>query len=332
MLRWSLASAIIIATSAISVGSASTDGLLQDDDPGMRRGVYIDDTSLDYLSGWKNMLTNAMPDRLLTSGRWFDPSPVPRPFGRQSEFTPFSKEMRARLRDNSTDGLIVIKSGVITQQYLRYGFGIGDIHLIHSTGKVFSSFAIQPIYDQIGADGLNQPLKMYLPKLDDKYFGEATLAQALDMKVGVEWTEDYSDPTTATMLSGPVGGWDPVDTQKGPESWYERMFDFPKYGEHGQTWVYNNGAVIASSFAAAAIAGRPFSDLVQDSYNSLGFEDRSWFVSNAFNELSAEGGQALSIRDHAKLGRFVLEAVGSQYVDDIWNEVGNHETLFSIYV
>ena len=323
MTRWSMISSIIVATSAIPVGSALADEPIQDGDPGMRSGVYIDDTSQDNLSGWKNMLTNAMPDKLLTSGRWFDSSPVPRPFGRESELKPFSKEMRAGLRNNSTDALIVIKDGVITQQYLRYGFDIGDIHLIHSTGKVFSSFAIQPIYDQIGADGLNQPLKIYLPKLDSKYFGEATFAHALDMKVGVEWTEDYSDPTTATMLSGSVGGWDPLDPKKGPESWYERMFDFPKYGQHGQTWVYNNAAVIASSFAAAAIAERSFSDLVQDSYNRLGFEDRSWFVSNRLNELSAEGGQALSIRDHAKLGRFMLEAVGSQYVDDVWNEVGD---------
>lgn len=325
MVRRSIAIAVlsVIAITALLPGGAVATEPIQDDDPGKRSSIYIDDTSADNLSGWKNMLTNVMPDKLLFSGRWFDPSPVPRPFGRASELIPFSEEMRARLGDNSTDGLIVVKDGVIVQQYLRYGFAIDDIHLIHSTGKAFTSFAIQPVYDRIGVDGLNRPLKEYLPRLADKYFGDATLAQALDMKVGVEWTEDYDDPTTATMLSGPVGGWDPLDPKKGPESWYERMFDFPKYGEHGQTWVYNNGAVIAASFAASSIAGQPFSGLVQNSYNSLGFEDRSWYASNTFNELSAEGGQAISIRDHAKLGRFMLEAVGSPYVDDVWNEVGD---------
>ncbi len=67
------------------------------------------------------------------------------------------------------------------------------------------------------------------------------------------------------------------------------MFDFPKYGEHGKTWVYSSASVIASAFAGAAIEGRHFSELVQESYKELGFEDRSGYVSNAFNELSAEG-------------------------------------------
>ena len=303
-------------------GGATAAQPIQDDDPGVRSNIYIDDTVENNLSGWKAMITNAYPQNLLTSGRWFEPSPVPRPFA-QGDIVPFSNEIRTRLRDNSTDGLIVVKDGTIVQQYFRYGFGIDDIHLIHSTGKAFTSFATQPVYDRIGDEGLDTPVKAYLPKLDDKFFGESTLRQALDMQNGMEWTENYEDPTTATMLSGPVGGWDPLDPEKGPESWYERMFDFPKYGEHGQTWVYSSSSVIASSFAAAAIERRPFADLVQASYNTLGFEDRSWYASNSFNELSAEGGQALTIRDHAKLGRFMIEMTGSAYVDDVWNVVGD---------
>jgi CubicO group peptidase (beta-lactamase class C family) len=223
------------------------------------------------------------------------------------------------LAGNSTDGLIVFQNGLLVRAYFRFGFDIDDIHLIHSSGKCFTSFATQPVYDRIGREGLDRPLSEYLPRLRGKFFGEATLAQALDMQVGMEWSENYEDPTTATMLSGPVGGWDPVDPVRGPESWFQRMFDFPKYGEHGETWVYSSASVIAAALAAAAIVDRPFGDLVQASYEKLGFEDRSWYVCNRLGELSAEGGQALTIRDHAKLGRFMLEEKGSAYVSDVWN-------------
>jgi len=306
-----------------SVGNTTATEPIKDDDPGKRNNAYIDDTRDDYMSGWKAMLTNTMPDKLLISGRWFDPAPVPRPFATADEMTPFSDDIRARLRDNSTDGSLVIKDGRIVQKYLRYGFDIDDVHLIHSTGKAFTSSALQPIYDEIGSEGLNLRLDEYLPKLKGKFLGSSTLAQALDMKSGMEWSENYDDPTSATMLSGPVGGWDPIDPEKGPESWYERMFDFPKYGEHGQTWVYSSGPVIASGFAAEAISGLPGGVLIQRSYDKLGFEDPSYFVSNAFGELSYEGGQALTIRDHAKLGRFMLETKGSAYVDDVWNVVAD---------
>jgi CubicO group peptidase (beta-lactamase class C family) len=219
--------------------------------------------------------------------------------------------------------LIVVKDGALVSEYFRYGFGIDDIHLIHSSGKCFTSFALQPVYDRIGKKGLSRPLESYLPKLRGKFFGESTLAEALDMQNGMEWSENYEDPTTATMLSGPVGGWDPLDPERGPESWYERMFDFPKAGDHGDSFIYSSASVVASALAGAAIEGRHFSYLVQDSYDKLGFEDRSWYVSNAFNELSAEGGQALTIRDHAKLGRFMLETKDSSYVNDVWQSRGD---------
>ncbi|MBM7036050.1 serine hydrolase domain-containing protein [Vibrio ulleungensis] len=283
---------------------------------------YPDSSYSDNLSGWKAMITNANPVETLESGRWFDAAPVPRPF-KEGKNVPFSDEIKAQLQANTTDAVLVVKDGAITGEYFRYGFDIDDIHLVHSAGKAFTSFAIQPIYDDIGDEGLNRKLSEYLPKLKGKYFGEATLAQALDMQVGMEWSENYEDPTTATMLSGPVGGWDPLVEEYGPESWYERMFDFPKYDDHGKTWIYSSASVISASFAAEAIAGKHYSDLVQASYNRLGFEDASWYVTNQFNELSAEGGQALTIRDAAKIGRYMLETKDSTYVSDVWNMNGD---------
>ncbi|EDL54355.1 amide hydrolase [Vibrio mediterranei AK1] len=286
-----------------------------------RSNQYIDDTTELNQSGWKALISNAYPYKVQASGMWFDAAPIPRPFRQSDDIKSFSDEMRVRLRINSTDGLIVVKDGVIEQQYFRYGFAINDIHQIHSTGKAFTSFAIQPVYDQIGPEGLNKRLDEYLPKLKGKYFGESTLRQALDMKNGMQWTENYEDPNSATMVSFTVSGMEPYDPIRGPESWYERMFDYPKYGEHGKTWVYSSSSVLASSFAAEAIAQKPYQELVQQSYNKLGFEDASWYGGNEFGELSSDGSQATSIRDHAKLGRYMLETKDSAYVDDVWNVV-----------
>jgi CubicO group peptidase (beta-lactamase class C family) len=293
--------------------------VVKEGDAGVRVTAYIDDTTNDYNSGWKAMITNVMPDKLLTSGVWFKPAKKAKPFTTKDDLDVLSDDIRARLRSNSTDGLLVIQNDKIVAKYFRYGFGIDDIHLIHSTGKVYTSFAMQPVYDKIGADGLSKPLEEYLPKLKGKFFGKATLAQSLDMKVGMEWSEDYEDPTSATMLSGPIAGWDPVDREKGSESWYERMFDFPKYGNHGEVWVYSSASVIASAFAGESISGKNYREMIADSYNVLGFEDSSWYVINKLDEFSTEGGQAMTIRDHAKLGRFMMEQKNSAYVNDVWS-------------
>ncbi|WP_157072708.1 serine hydrolase [Photobacterium sanguinicancri] len=166
-----------------------------------RSNQYIDSSRDGYLSGWKAMLTNSQPNKLLFSGIWFEPSKKKAPFS-QGVLEPFTDEIKSRLVDNSTDGLLVIKDNTVVKQYLRYGFNIDDIHLIHSTGKAFTSFAIQPIYDQIGKDGLDTPLSSYLPKLKGLPVGQATLQHALDMQAGLEWSENYDDPNTHSMLSG----------------------------------------------------------------------------------------------------------------------------------
>ena len=53
-----------------SLGNTTATEPIKDDDPGKRSNAYIDDTRDDYMSGWKAMLTNTMPDKLLVSGRW----------------------------------------------------------------------------------------------------------------------------------------------------------------------------------------------------------------------------------------------------------------------
>ncbi|MGF1833606.1 serine hydrolase domain-containing protein [Photobacterium sanguinicancri] len=302
----------ILTLTAATHALASTPAKLE------RSNQYIDSYRSGYISGWKGMLTNSQPDKLLTSGIWFKPSSSPRPF-EQQEATPLSESMKLRLAENSTDGLLVIKNNKIINQYFRYGFAINDIHLIHSTGKAFTSFAIQPVYDLIGQEGRNKQLSNYLPKLKSLPAGKVTFQQALDMQAGLEWSENYEDPTTHTMRSGAVGGWDPIEN---PQSWYS-MADLKQTAEHGKTWIYNNFSVIASAFAAEAISGKPYPELVQTSYNKLGFEDRSWYVANKMDELSSEGGQALTIRDFAKLGRYMLEEKKSQYVNDVWNADGS---------
>ena len=114
----------LVVTALMAVTTAGTvmaTDLIKDNDPGVRSNVYINDTRDNFSSGWKAMITNADPAGTLASGVWFNAAPIPRPLAMAESMAPFSDDVRARLRDNSTDGLIVVKNGMIVQQYFRYG-------------------------------------------------------------------------------------------------------------------------------------------------------------------------------------------------------------------
>ncbi|ASI92097.1 serine hydrolase [Vibrio mediterranei] len=291
---------------------------------------YIDDSRGDYLSGWKALLTNSQPDKLLENGTWFDASPSPRPLtykqGNRDLPAPFKKQLKA----NNTDGLMVLQGGTVVSEYYRYGFNANQIHLIHSTGKAYTSFACQDVYDQKKQQVMTVPIAMLVPETEGLHAGNATTEQALNMTLATKWSENYEDPNSHTMLSGKIGGWDPIPKNEQPQTW-STLYDTPVLGEHGKVWSYNSVSVILASKACAALAEKDFSELVQSSYDKLGFEDASWYVSNTFGELSAEGGQAMTMRDFVKLGLFMLENDDSTYVQDIWNADGTTAKLMKGY-
>ena len=86
---------ILLAT--LLVSSFSTNAMAQSakNDPNVRSSQYIDSTREKNLSGWKAILTNAYPDKLLETGRWFSPSPVPLPFV-MGEMKSFPEDLKNR--------------------------------------------------------------------------------------------------------------------------------------------------------------------------------------------------------------------------------------------
>ena len=96
------------------------------------------------------------------------------------------------LRNTWTDGFLVMHRGeVLTEQYFN-GMEPDTLHLLMSCSKSMTSTMLGIIAEE-GLLDLSRPLTAYIPELEGTGMAGATLQQALDMRVGVKFSEDYDD-------------------------------------------------------------------------------------------------------------------------------------------
>ena len=79
-------------------------------------------------------------------------------------------------------------------------------------------------------------------------YGDATVRQVMDMRIGVRYSENYADPKAEVFDYARAGGLLPAGPDyKGPKTFYEFLQTVQKEGEHGQAFAYKtvNAEVLA---------------------------------------------------------------------------------------
>jgi CubicO group peptidase (beta-lactamase class C family) len=101
------------------------------------------------------------------------------------------------LRDTYTDGIVVLHRG--RRMYERY-FGALQEHGAHACFSITKSYAATLAATLIHEGALDETrtIAHYLPEMLGTAYADATLRQVLDMQIGVQYSELYSDPKAPT--------------------------------------------------------------------------------------------------------------------------------------
>lgn len=213
---------------------------------------------------------------------------------------------------NRVSGLLVIRDGQIVLE--RYGLGRkpNERWTSFSIAKSVTSTLIGAALRDRKIASLDDPLPRYVPELKGGAYDAVTIRQALAMRSGVGWKEDYNDPNSDFSRYA---------TGMGP-AFYKRMSAQPRVAEPGTKYYYSTaesnllGAVVIN--ATGKSLSQYFSEKVWQPY---GMEaDGVWMASPEGLET---GGICFSatLRDYGRLGLFWLEgarAGGKAVVPDGW--------------
>ncbi|REJ04411.1 class C beta-lactamase-related serine hydrolase [Microbacterium bovistercoris] len=228
--------------------------------------------------------------------------------------------LRQRLEDSFTDAFVVDRGGATLASYFRPGFGERDAHLLMSVSKSVCGVAVGSLVDD-GLIDTGEAVRAYVPELTGSAYGDATVAQVLDMTVAVDYDEDYRDPASHVQAQDRIAGWrprrdgDPADT-------YEFLRGLRASGEHGRRFQYCSADTDVLAWIVEAVTGQRYADVIAERlWQRLGCEQNASITVDAAGFPFANGGISCTANDLVRLGRLMLgggELDGERIVSADW--------------
>jgi CubicO group peptidase (beta-lactamase class C family) len=224
-----------------------------------------------------------------------------------------------------TDGFLVLhQNKVLTEQYFN-GMQADTLHLMMSCSKSLTS-TLLGIFVEAGAVDLSRRLSHYIPELEPTAMAGATLQQALDMQVGVRFSEDYDDLTADWRQLEVATGWrEPPANYAGPTDMvgYMQTLTDSERG-HGTQFYYQSILTDVLGVCLQRATGRSFSGLFEEHiWHPLGAEQEFVTIIDGAGNAVFEGGFNCCLRDFARFGGLIAqqgEVGGRQLVPSSWIE------------
>jgi CubicO group peptidase (beta-lactamase class C family) len=220
------------------------------------------------------------------------------------------------------DGFLVMHRGkVITELYFN-GMNPSTLHLIMSCSKSITS-AVAGIYIEAGVFDTSAQIADYMPELLDTGMAGATVQQALDMQVGVRFSEDYDDPDGDWGRYELATGWRESSDYDGPRSQISFAQTLTeREAEHGSVFRYQSILTNIAGCCLERATSKRFTELLaKNIWGPMGAERDLVSVVDLTGNLSFEGGFNICLRDFARFG-LVIAGNGSfggrQLIPENW--------------
>jgi CubicO group peptidase (beta-lactamase class C family) len=220
------------------------------------------------------------------------------------------------LDETYTDGFLVLKDGAVA--YERYFNGMTErtLHLSQSMAKSVTSAVCGILVGR----GLIDPRRLvtdYLPELAATAWQGATLQQVLDMKSGVKFSEDYTDPYSEVGQIDVASGWKPIPLDSDPAFiWPSHVWELilrlkTRARDHGTAFDYRSIETDVMAFCLERVTGKRLPQLVSEEvWQKIGAEESGCFTVDPAGYALADGGFNACLRDYGRFGLMILDNGG----------------------
>ena len=235
------------------------------------------------------------------------------------------------LEETCTDSIVVLRNGHIVHERYFNGMEAGSKHLLQSVSKSI----LGVLYARMIEKGIIDPeqrMGHYLPALNSCVFGSATVAQALDMRVALNFSEDYASPHSEMTQLDRACGWKTNPTGEYPTlssfllSLTPRVSDVTGVPvEHGSEFQYCSATTDVLAWLISHVTGLPYSKLIErELWRPMGARCNANVAVDSEGLAVGNGGISCTTRDMALFGQVILnggKAVsGEQVIPPAWIE------------
>jgi len=227
---------------------------------------------------------------------------------------------------NYTDGIVILHRGrIVYERYLGALTGERP-HICFSVTKSFFGTLAAMLVTEGKLDPA-APVARYLPELAASGYGDATVAQVLDMTTATDFVENYTGQSSSMGRYRYATGFAPrPDGYDGPASIFTFLPTIAKKGRHGEEFHYRTPNVDVVAWLIARVTGKsPAVVLSERIWSRLGAEDDGCLQVDADGMPLTGSSLNVRLRDLARFGELLRrggqvngeQVVPSAVVDEI---------------
>lgn len=217
-------------------------------------------------------------------------------------------DLDAGLAPLANDALVILHKGRVVHETYRNGMKASDPHILMSVSKSMLGLLAGCLVETGDLD-MEAPLTHYLPELAGTAYEGATVRQALDMRVGVEFDEDYF------VTDGPIidyryaANWNPLpEGRSAPDLRSFQLSLTARDGDHGGRFHYVSPVTDLLAWVFERATGTRYADLFAERiWKPLGAERPGYITVDRIGGARAAGGMCLTARDLARVGQLMLQ-------------------------
>jgi CubicO group peptidase (beta-lactamase class C family) len=206
------------------------------------------------------------------------------------------------LAQTYADGVVVLHRGKLVYERC---FGALRAHQPHIGMSVTKSFT-GTLAGMLVADGLIDPaapVTHYVPELAASAFGDATVAEVMDMTTGLAYSEIYTDPKSDVWALRRANGMAPPLPGVPQLSLLEYLTTVAKQGEHGRVFAYKTVNTDVLAWILRRASGLSLSELLSTRiWQPMGAEEDAYYHVDRLGIESGGGGLNTTTRDLARFG------------------------------
>jgi CubicO group peptidase (beta-lactamase class C family) len=235
-----------------------------------------------------------------------------------------STTVGAIMKATETDGWMVVHDGQLIAEQYAGAMEPATLHLLMSVSKSIVGILVGALVGE-GAINVEEQVTAYVPELAQSGYRGATVRHLLDMRSGIEFSEDYLDPDSGVRQLEQAVGWAPRRSADVPPALRGFLLTLGQARDHGGTYEYRSCETDVLGWVCEAAAGQRFHNLAGELiWSRLGNDfDANIGVDSEGTGLF-DGGMSAALCDLARFGVMIAQNGTSlnnhQVVPEAWIE------------
>jgi CubicO group peptidase (beta-lactamase class C family) len=202
--------------------------------------------------------------------------------------------VRKVLDSTFTDAFAVAHKGAVISEWYAPNGGPDRLHAVMSVTKGLVGCVAGVLLDRGVLEDQRQ-VAHYLPELGRSGYAEATVRDLLDMRSGVSFREDYTDPAADIRRMD--------DWLRGPRGIYEFLATLEADRPHGGQFLYRSSETDVLGWVCERATGSPMASLISELvWEPMGAEHDAEILCDNVGTAIHDGGFGATARDLLRFG------------------------------